>query len=288
MNQVVAKRCPGAITIAEESTAFPGVTAPVEHGGLGFTYKWNMGWMNDTLRYIERDPLHRQWHHDDLRFGLVYAFTEKFILPLSHDEVVHGKHSLLAKMPGDRWQQFANLRAYYAFMWTHPGKKLLFMGDELAQTAEWNHDGQLDWQALEAPDHAGIQALVRDLNRIYRDEPALHQSDADERGFEWIVGDDAANSVLVFLRRSAYGGAPLLVAVNLTPVPRHGYRVGVPHAGRWAEILDTDRTGYGGGGLGKGDALHTADAPSHGQPQSLDLTVPPLAAIILRYEGTAA
>ena len=288
MNQAVAERCPGAITIAEESTAFPGVTAPVEYGGLGFTYKWNMGWMNDTLRYMERDPLHRRWHHGDMSFGLVYAFTEKFILPLSHDEVVHGKHSLIAKMPGDHWQKFANLRAYFAFMWTHPGKKLLFMGGELAQWSEWQHDGQLEWQALETPDHAGVQALVRDLNRVYREEPALHQSDADERGFQWIVGDDAANSVFVYLRRSEYGGAQILVAVNLTPVPRHGYRVGVPHAGRWAEILNSDAAGYGGGGLGNGEALQSADVPSHGQDQSLDLTIPPLAAIILRFEGTAA
>jgi 1,4-alpha-glucan branching enzyme len=285
MNAVVAERCPGAITIAEESTAFPGVTTPVEHGGLGFTYKWNMGWMNDTLRYVERDPGYRRWHHGDMTFGLVYAFSEKFILPLSHDEVVHGKHALIAKMPGDRWQKFANLRAYLAFMWTHPGKKLLFMGGEIAQWAEWNHDRQLDWAALEDADHAGIQALVRDLNAIYRAEPALHQSDADPRGFAWIVGDDADNSVFVYRRVSAHGGQPLLCVVNMTPVPRHGYRVGVPDAGQWSEIFNSDLPAYGGGGMRHAGALATSTVSAHGHPQSVELTLPPLAAIILRHEG---
>ncbi|WP_294390265.1 1,4-alpha-glucan branching protein GlgB [uncultured Sphingomonas sp.] len=285
MNATVADRCPGAITIAEESTAFPGVTAPVDHGGLGFDYKWNMGWMNDTLRYVERDSAYRRWHHGDMTFGLVYAFSERFILPLSHDEVVHGKHSLLAKMPGDRWQQFANLRAYFAFMWAHPGKKLLFMGGELAQDAEWQHDHQLDWGALADPGHAGVQALVRDLNALYRAEPALHQTDADPRGFAWLVGDDADNSVLIFRRSSPYGGAPLLCAVNMTPVPRNAYRVGVPDAGRWTEILNSDRADYGGSGIGNAD-LSTTDVASHGHSHSLDLVLPPLATIILRYEGS--
>ncbi|WP_223796462.1 1,4-alpha-glucan branching protein GlgB [Sphingomonas nostoxanthinifaciens] len=285
MNEVVAERCPGAITIAEESTAFPGVTAPPKHGGLGFTYKWNMGWMNDTLRYVEYEPIHRRWHHGDMTFGLVYAFSERFILPLSHDEVVHGKGSLIEKTPGDRWQKFATLRAYLAFMWAHPGKKLLFMGGEIAQWAEWHHDGQLDWALLREADHAGIQALVRDLNAVYRAEPALHQSDADPRGFAWIVGDDAENGVFVFRRTSPYGGAALLCAVNMTPVPRHHYRVGVAGAGRWSEVFNSDAVRYAGSGLGHAADPQTAAVPSHGQKQSLELTLPPLATIILRHEG---
>jgi 1,4-alpha-glucan branching enzyme len=286
MNAIVAERCPGAITIAEESTAFPGVTAPVEYGGLGFAYKWNMGWMNDTLRYVERDSAYRRWHHGDMTFGLVYAFSEKFILPLSHDEVVHGKHSLLSKMPGDRWQKFANLRAYLAFMWAHPGKKLLFMGGEIGQWSEWQHDGQIDWALLQEPDHAGIHALVRDLNALYRAEPALHQSDADWRGFDWIVGDDADNSVFVFRRAAPHGGPTLLFALNMTPVPRHAYRVGVPDAGRWEEVLNSDAPGYGGGGIRHPQGVATHAVASHGHAQSLELTLPPLAAVILRHEGS--
>ncbi|WCT74306.1 1,4-alpha-glucan branching protein GlgB [Sphingomonas naphthae] len=288
MNAVVAERCPGAVTIAEESTAFPGVTTAVDFDGLGFAFKWNMGWMNDTLRYMEREPAYRRWHHGDMTFGPVYAFSERFILPLSHDEVVHGKHSLIAKMPGDRWQQFANLRAYLAFMWAHPGKKLLFMGGEIAQRAEWNHDGQLDWAALTDGDHLGVQTLVRDLNALYRAEPALHQSDADPRGFAWAVGDDRDNSVLVFRRASPYGAPPLLCAVNLTPVPRHHYRVGVGEAGRWSEIFNSDDTRYGGSGVRHPDSLATQPIPAHGQPQSLEITLPPLATILLRHEGTDA
>lgn len=288
LNSVVAERCPGAITIAEESTAFPGVTDRPEDGGLGFNYKWNMGWMNDTLRYMQQDPVHRRWHHGEMTFGLVYAFSERFILPLSHDEVVHGKQSLIAKMPGDRWQKFANLRAYLAFMWAHPGKKLLFMGGEIAQWQEWNHDAELDWAALQQPDHAGVQGLVRDLNALYAREGALHHGDADPAGFEWLVGDDADNSVYAFARLSRYGAAPLVFAVNLTPVPRHGYRIGVPLAGAWRTVLNSDAERYAGGNIAGPDVVHTAAIASHGRTDSLELVLPPLGAILLRHEGPAA
>lgn len=286
MNAAVAQRCPGAITIAEESTAFPGVTAPVADGGLGFTFKWNMGWMNDTLRYVEHDAIHRRWHHAEMTFGLVYAFSERFILPLSHDEVVHGKGSLIEKLPGDRWQKFATLRAYLAFMWAHPGKKLLFMGGELAQSREWDHDGELNWAALAQPDHAGIQALVRDLNALYRAEGALHESDADPQGFDWVVGDDADNSVFVFRRASALGAPPLLCAINMTSVPRHHYRVGVADAGTWMEVLNSDDVRYAGSGIDHAGRIAAEEIPNHGRSYSLGLTLPPLATIILRHEGT--
>jgi len=284
LNQLVHERCPGAMTIAEESTAFSGVTAPVDNGGLGFSYKWNMGWMNDTLRYMAHEPVHRRWHHGDIGFGLAYAFSEKFILPLSHDEVVHGKGSLIGKMPGDRWQKFANLRVYLAFMWTHPGKKLLFMGGEIAQEREWNHDSQIDWHLLQQPDHAGVSLLVRDLNRLYAAEGALHHSDADSRGFEWLVGDDSNNSIFVFLRRSACGDPPLLVAINMTPVPRHGYRIGVDQAGLWREVINSDAAVYGGGNVGNGGAVNTLPIASHGHGVSLELILPPLGAIVLKHE----
>ncbi|HEX8446384.1 MAG TPA: 1,4-alpha-glucan branching protein GlgB [Sphingomonas sp.] len=286
LNATVAERFPGAIMVAEESTAFPGVTTPVAYDGLGFHYKWNMGWMNDTLRYMETDPVHRPWHHGEIGFGLSYAFSERFVLPLSHDEVVHGKGSLIARMPGDAWQRFAGLRAYLGFMWAHPGKKLLFMGGELAQPAEWHHDTQLDWSLLSDPAHAGIQALVRDLNALYRAEGALHHGDADPRGFEWVVGDDSVNSVFVFLRHSAHGAPPVLCAINMTPVPRHHYRVGVPEGG-WTEILNSDAAGYGGGNLGNAGVVRTVPVPAHGHPASIELTLPPLAAIFLRHEGPA-
>ncbi|UYN95545.1 MAG: 1,4-alpha-glucan branching protein GlgB [Enhydrobacter sp.] len=285
LNAVVAERCPGAVTIAEESTAWPGVTRPVDERGLGFSYKWNMGWMHDTLRYMARDPVHRAHHHHDLTFGLLYAFSERFVLPLSHDEVVHGKGSLIGRMPGDRWQRFANLRAYFGFMWTHPGRKLLFMGGEIAQEREWNHDGEIDWFLLDDPSHAGIQRLVRDLNRLYRSEPALHRRDSEPEGFRWLVGDDHANSVFAFLRQGEPGDRPVLVVCNMTPVPRHGYRVGVPVPGTWREIANTDSRHYGGSDLGNDGAVHTRDEPSHGERQSLELTLPPLATIILRGES---
>ncbi len=282
LNAVVAERCPGAIMVAEESTAWPGVSAPLPDG-LGFSFKWNMGWMHDTLQYIEHEPIHRAYHHDQLTFGLVYAFSERFVLPISHDEVVHGKGSLLGKMPGDRWQRFANLRAYFGFMWTHPGKKLLFMGSEIAQEREWNHDEEIDWHLLDDGAHAGIQRLVRDLNRLYAAEPSLHASDSDPSGFAWIVGDDRANSVFAFFRTST-SGAPLLVVCNMTPVPRHGYRIGVSRPGRWREVANTDSRFYGGSDLGNDGAVQAVDHPSHGLSHSVQLTLPPLAAVILRGE----
>ena len=284
LNSVVAERCAGAVVIAEESTAWPGVTAPVADAGLGFGYKWNMGWMHDTLRYMARDPVHRAYHHDDITFGLLYAFSERFMLPLSHDEVVHGKGSLIGRMPGDRWQKFANLRAYLGFMWTHPGKKLLFMGGEIAQEREWNHDRELDWFLLADPAHAGIQRLVRDLNHLYRGEPALHQRDCEAAGFRWLIGDDRANSVFAFLRQGAGGTEPVLVVCNMTPTPRRGYRIGVPRAGRWQEILNTDSRFYGGTDLGNGGGASAAAIAAHGESQSLDLVLPPLSTIVLRAE----
>ncbi|AOK19850.1 glycogen-branching enzyme [Burkholderia cepacia] len=285
-NTVVAERCPGAATFAEESTAWPGVTAPTGDGGLGFDFKWNMGWMHDTLQYMSRDPIHRRYHHDEMTFGLIYAFSERFVLPLSHDEVVHGKGSLLGRMPGDRWQRFAGLRAYLGFMWAHPGKKLLFMGSEFGQDSEWNHDASPAWHLLDDADHRGVQRLVRDLNRCYRGLPALHARDAEADGFAWVVGDDRDNSVFVFLRRGGASDAsgPVLVALNLTPVPRVGYRVGVPRPGRWREILNSDATCYGGSGIGNGGGVTAAPEPSHGLPASLSLTVPPLACVFLLPE----
>ncbi|WP_426955843.1 1,4-alpha-glucan branching protein GlgB [Muricoccus radiodurans] len=281
LNDIVRDRCPGAIMVAEESTAWPGVSAPTSEGGLGFHYKWNMGWMHDTLHTMQEDPVNRRWHHHGLTFGLVYAFSERFMLPLSHDEVVHGKGSLLGKMPGDDWQKRANLRAYFGFMWTHPGKKLLFMGGEIAQPTEWNHDAQIPWNLLDDSGHRGVQALMRDLNRAYRNLPALHARDADPAGFAWVVMDDAAQSVLAYLRLGRDGDAPVLVVCNLTPVPRHGYRLGVPQAGRWREILNTDADVYGGSGVGNSGGVEAASDPSHGQPASLTLTLPPLATLIL-------
>jgi 1,4-alpha-glucan branching enzyme len=260
------------------------VSRPVYLGGLGFSMKWNMGWMNDTLAYMKNDPVHRRYHHNRLTFGQIYAYSENFLLPLSHDEVVHGKGSLLGKMPGDRWQKFANFRAYLGFMWSHPGKKLMFMGGEIAQEREWNHDRELDWFLLDDPAHNGIQRLMRDLNRLYRAEPALHARDAEPAGFRWVVGDDRANSVFAYLRFGQDGSAPVLVVCNMTPVPRPQYRVGVPHAGAWREIANTDSRFYGGSDLGNEGAVHAVSSPSHGQQQSLELTLPPLATIMLRAE----
>ncbi len=280
-NEVIGAECPGAITLAEESTAFPGVSAPVSTGGLGFHYKWNMGWMHDTLQYMKEDPVHRRWHHDKLRFGLVYAFSENFVLPLSHDEVVHGKGSILGRMPGDDWQRFANLRAYYGFMWGHPGKKLLFMGQEWGQRSEWNHDTELPWPDLADDRHAGVQRLVRDLNRLYREQPALHRLDCDPAGFEWLVADDDAESVVVWLRRDETG-RPLIVVCNFTPVPRHGWRLGVPEgASHWREALNTDSAHYGGSNVGNGGGVDVQAVPSHGRAQSVELRLPPLATLFL-------
>jgi len=284
LNEVVAQRCPGALTIAEESTSWPGVTQPVKAGGLGFQYKWNMGWMHDTLYYLALDPIYRSYHHNALTFGLMYAFSERFVLPLSHDEVVHGKGSLLGRMPGDRWRRFANLRAYFGFMWAHPGKKLLFMGGELAQESEWNHDSQLDWAALADPLHRGVQRLVGDLNHLYRTEPALHALDADAAGFRWLVGDDCVNSVYAFYRDGPQGSAPLLAICNFTPVPRRNYRVGAPRCGRWREAINTDSSVYGGSNLGNAGEVTASSGRSHGQPFYIELTVPPLATLLLRFE----
>ncbi|MCI2807385.1 1,4-alpha-glucan branching protein GlgB [Eoetvoesiella caeni] len=279
LNAMVAEQTPGVMMIAEESTAWPGVTARQEQGGLGFQYKWNMGWMHDTLQYMRQDPVYRRYHHHDMTFGLVYAWSEHFILPLSHDEVVHGKKSLLHKMPGDRWQQFANLRAYYAFMWSHPGKKLLFMGSEFGQDREWNHDAPLDWAALDDAMHAGVLAVVRDLNFLYVESAALHAWDAIPSGFQWLIGDDIDNSVFAFLRRHEEELA--LVVCNMTPVPRHGYRIGIPRAGRWTERLNTDAACYGGSNMGNGGSVLAQETDAHGQRQSLSLVLPPLSTLIL-------
>ena len=273
----------GAITIAEESTAWPGVTARIEDGGLGFQFKWNMGWMHDTLHYLHEDPIHRRFHHHNMTFGMVYAYSERFVLPLSHDEVVHGKGSLLGKMPGDRWQRFANLRAYFGFMWAHPGKKLMFMGGEFAQMAEFDHDTSPHWHLLDDPLHHGVQKLVRDLNQLYAEEPALHALDSDPAGFSWLVGDDADNSVFAF-RRTDGQGREVIAISNFTPVPRIGYRLGMPRAGRWVEVLNTDASFYGGSNVGNGGLIHTEDIASHGRPQSAALILPPLATIVLRAD----
>jgi 1,4-alpha-glucan branching enzyme len=260
------------------------VTRAADAGGLGFTHKWNMGWMHDTLRYISHEPVHRSYHHDDLIFGLLYAFFERFIQPISHDEVVYGKRSLLGRMPGDNWQRFANLRAYLAFMWTHPGKKLLFMGTEFGQPEEWDHDAALAWRLLEDPMHAGVRRLLGDLNALFRGERALYARDFTADGFRWVVADDRAQSVLAWLRMDPDGGAPVLVVCNFTPEPRHDYRVGVPEKGRWREILNTDAETYGGSGMGNMGSVAAAADPSHGLPASLALTLPPLAAIALQVE----
>jgi 1,4-alpha-glucan branching enzyme len=272
----------GASTFAEESTAWPGVSRPVDAGGLGFTYKWNMGWMNDSLVYMSEDPVHRKYHHDKMTFGLVYAFDENFVLPLSHDEVVHGKRSILGRMPGDEWQQFANLRAYYATMYAHPGKKLLFMGNEIAQQREWDHDQSLDWHLLEQPAHAGIQALVRDLNHLYRQTPALHEVDFDASGFEWIDYNDRDNSILSWIRRDRSGGF-VVVVTNFTPMAKEEYLVGVPVSGSYSELLNTDSEKYGGSGLAN-NALRTTGHSQHGQADSLSLRLPGLATLIIKLK----
>jgi 1,4-alpha-glucan branching enzyme len=279
LNEVVYRREPGIMSVAEESTAWPGVSRPTAAGGLGFGFKWNMGWMHDTLQYFSREPVHRRFHHNELTFSLVYAFSENFVLPLSHDEVVHGKRSLLAKMPGDRWQQFANLRALYGFMWAHPGKKLLFMGGELAQEHEWNHDGSVDWPALSRPEHAGVQALVRDLNRVYRGEPALWELDSDPRGFLWLEAADAAANVLAFARRAADGARWLVCVANLSPVPRQDYRLGFPRAGKWSEVLNTDSRYYGGSDVGNRGGVEARPGDRHGQRWSATVALPPLGVV---------
>ncbi len=285
LNEVAHRRVPGMIMAAEESTAWPGVSRPTDQGGLGFGFKWNLGWMHDTLAYVGREPVHRRFHHDELTFSLVYAFSEHFLLPLSHDEVVHGKRSLLEKLPGDRWQQFATLRALYGYMWAHPGKQLLFMGGELGQEREWDHDGSVDWHLLEQPEHEGVQALVRDLNRLYRAEPALWQLDADPDGFRWISPDDRDANTIVFARLSAGGERELVCACNFSPLPRLGYQIGLSRPGRWLEVLNTDATRYGGSGVGNEGAVEATAQPSHGLPCSAEITVPPLGVVWLVPEG---
>jgi 1,4-alpha-glucan branching enzyme len=285
LSEIMRQDFPDRLLIAEESTAWPGVTRRASEGGLGFHFKWNMGWMNDTLRYMSRDPAFRSWHHDDMTFGLIYAFSERFILPLSHDEVVHGKRSILGRMPGDDWQRFANMRAYLAFRWSHPGKKLIFMGTEIAEPFEWNHDAQINWWLLDHAPHRGMQRLMRDLNRIYTGEPSLHRLDTEGSGFHWIVGDDRGQSIFAFLRRAGDDDArPVLAVCNMTPVPRHGYRIGVPRPGLWHERLNTDAEIYGGSNLGNGGGISTEPIPAHGYDQSLSVTLPPLATVWLQPE----
>jgi 1,4-alpha-glucan branching enzyme len=284
LNEAVYLDFPGVQTYAEESTAWPMVSRPTFLGGLGFGLKWDMGWMHDTLQYMSRKPIHRKHHHHELTFRAVYAFSENFILSLSHDEVVYGKRSLLEKMPGDDWQKFANLRLLLSYMHAQPGKKLLFMGAELAQRSEWSHEGQLQWDLGDLESHQGISRLMGDLNRIYQEEPALHELDCEGSGFEWAVPNDSANSVIAYFRKSA-GDDAVLVVHNMTPVPRHGYRIGVPQAGRWVEILNTDAPIYGGSGQGNLGGVDTGPlpVPHHGRPHSVDLTLPPLATVLLRH-----
>jgi 1,4-alpha-glucan branching enzyme len=282
LNELVHAREPGIISAAEESTAWPGVSRPTYVGGLGFGFKWNMGWMHDTLAYFEHDPIHRAHHHHELTFSLVYAWNENFILPLSHDEVVHGKRSLLAKMPGDRWQQLANLRALLAYMWAHPGKKLIFMGAELANPWEWTEADELPWWLLEHGEHAGVRDLVRDLNAAYRANPALWQVDFSHEGFRWLEPNDAANNALAFTRLASDGAQPVICVANLSPVSREGYRLGVPLAGAWTEIVNTDSTFYGGSGVGNLGEVAAEKRAWHEQPFSLELTLPPLAVLWLR------
>ncbi len=284
VNTLVYGEHAGVVTIAEESTAWPGVSQPAHAGGLGFGFKWSMGWMHDTLQYMSEEPVHRRWHHDKLTFGMLYAFSENFVLPLSHDEVVHGKGSILGKMPGDEWQQFANTRAYYGFMWGHPGKKLLFMGQEFGQRREWNFEQGLDWHLLSDARHGGVRLLVRDLNIAYRERAALHARDCEGEGFRWVVADDADQSVYAWLRFGGEGTRPMAVVCNFTPVPRAGYRIGLPHAGRWREVLNTDASIYGGSGMGNLGQVFASDDPMHGLPASAALVLPPLSTIYLEYD----
>jgi len=283
LNELVYAKAPGALTIAEESTAWPQVSRPVYLGGLGFGLKWNMGWMHDLLEYMRHEPVHRKYHHNLLTFGLLYAWSENFMLPLSHDEVVYGKGSLLARMPGDDWQRFANLRLFYAFMWAYPGKKLLFMGGEFGQVNEWTHEASLDWHLLDqGPYHRGVQRLIADLNRVYRSEPALYEIDFEPAGFEWMDCHDSEQSVLSFVRRARDPRDLVLCVSNFTPVPRAGYRVGVPIPGFYAEIVNTDGAAYGGGNLGNTGGVMSEARPWHGQPHSVVLTLPPLGTLWLR------
>lgn len=284
MNEVVHGVFPGVLTMAEESTAWPMVSRPTYTGGLGFSLKWNMGWMHDTLGYMSKDPIHRKYHQNDMTFGLLYAFTENFILPLSHDEVVHGKGTLLTRMAGDEWQKFANLRAYYGFMWAHPGKKLLFMGGEFGQWQEWNFNESLEWPALESPNHQGVQRSVQDLNRLYQNESALYENDFAESGFEWIDASDTDNNVLSFIRKAESSNEFLIIVSNFTPVPWDAYRIGVPKHGFYKEIFNSDSEHYWGSNVGNQGGQATESIPMHGHQQSLSLILPPLATIMLKLE----
>jgi 1,4-alpha-glucan branching enzyme len=278
------KEYPGIQTFAEESTSWPMVSRPIYLGGLGFGLKWDMGWMHDTLEYFAHDPIHRKYHHNQLTFRMLYSFTENFVLPLSHDEVVHGKGSLIGKMPGDEWQKFANLRLLFAYMYAQPGKKLLFMGDEFGQVREWAHDGSLDWDVLQYPVHRGLQSWVEQLNGLYAQEPALHDFDSDPNGFEWIDCNDNAASTISLLRKSRSPNQNIVVACNFTPIPRVGYRLGVPSGGFWREILNSDAKDYGGSGMGNLGGVPAEEEPVHGRPFSLNLTLPPLGALFLKAE----
>ena len=284
-NREVHGAHPGVLTIAEESTAWPGVSRPVDGGGLGFSLKWNMGWMNDTLRYFRHDPVHRSHHHDELTFSLIYAFNENFILPLSHDEVVHGKGSLLDQMPGDLWQKFANLRLLYSYMWTHPGKKLVFMGDEIAQWTEWSHDGSVDWDLLQWDTHGGVKRLIADLNRLHLSEPALYELDFDAAGFEWIDCQSRADSVLAYIRRARDRSSIVVVCANFTPVVRRHHRVGVPHAGWYQEVFNSDSQHYGGSNVGNFPGIEASETPHHGRPYSIEIALPPLGCCLFRWKA---
>jgi 1,4-alpha-glucan branching enzyme len=285
-NEEVFRAHPDAQTVAEESTAWPMVSRPTYLGGLGFGMKWDMGWMHDTLEYMSRDSIFRSYHHDRLTFRMIYAFNENFMLPLSHDEVVHGKGSLLGKMPGDEWRRFANLRLLYGYMFANPGKKLLFMGGEFGQVPEWDHDSSLEWHVLQYPPHAGLHAWVRDLNRLYQTQNALHVRDFRSDGFEWIDANDALNSVVSFVRLGS-AGELILVVCNFTPIPRYAYRVGVPQGGSWIELLNSDAAEYGGSNVGNLGNVVAERTPVHGRPWSLPLTLPPLATIFLGWQGPA-
>ncbi|MGD0857491.1 MAG: alpha amylase C-terminal domain-containing protein, partial [Dehalococcoidia bacterium] len=284
-NEEVYKNFPDVQTVAEESTDWAMVSRPTYIGGLGFGMKWDMGWMHDTLDYITKDPIHRKYHHNKLTFRMLYAFSENFVLSLSHDEVVHGKASLLSKMPGDDWQKFANLRLLFSYMFTQPGKKLLFMGDEFGQWREWNHETSLDWHLLQYDRHQALQKLVGDLAHLYRREPALHELDFEWKGFDWIDCNDSLGSVLSYLRRGKSSDDIILVGCNFTPIPRNQYRIGVPRGGYWQEILNSDADIYWGSGLGNKGGLQTENIPHHGQPFSLNITLPPLAAVIFKSPG---
>lgn len=284
-NERVYKNYPNAMMVAEESTSWPGVSKPTQYGGLGFGYKWNMGWMNDSLDYMSKESVHRQYHHHDMTFSLYYAFSENFILPLSHDEVVHGKGSILDRMPGDTWQKFASLRAYYGFMWAHPGKKLLFMGSEFAQGPEWDYNNSVCWHQLDIAEHKGVQTLVKNLNSIYQQTPALYENDFEENGFEWIEADDRHNSIFAFIRKAKSGHGDIIVVSNFTPIVRTAYRLGVNMPGSYIQIINTDDTLYGGSGVNSCDAMQSQEVPWHYRDHSIELDVPPLATVFIQLKG---